>query len=53
MELPYYHAYVQMMIDGKPAKPFSVRVLYPDASEFKSHETEAERSGAGATMTSK
>jgi hypothetical protein len=27
IDLPYYHAYVRMMIDGKPAKPFSARVL--------------------------
>ena len=27
MDLPYYHAYIRMMIDGKPAKPFSARVL--------------------------
>jgi len=27
LELPYYHAYIRMMIDGKPAKPFSARVL--------------------------
>jgi hypothetical protein len=25
--LPYYHAYVRMMIDAKPAKPFSARML--------------------------
>lgn len=27
MDLPYYHAYIRMMIDGKPAKPFSARIL--------------------------
>jgi len=27
MALPYYHAYIRMMIDGKPAKPFSARIL--------------------------
>jgi len=27
--LPYYHAYVRMMIDNKPAKPFSARMLGP------------------------
>jgi hypothetical protein len=27
IDLPYYHAYIRMMIDGKPAKPFSARVL--------------------------
>ncbi|MDO8496817.1 MAG: type IV secretion system DNA-binding domain-containing protein [bacterium] len=27
MDLPYYHAYIRMMIDGKPAKPFSARLL--------------------------
>lgn len=25
--LPYYHAYIRMMIDNKPAKPFSARIL--------------------------
>lgn len=25
--LPHYHVYIRMMIDGKPAKPFSARVL--------------------------
>ncbi len=29
MNLPHYHVYVRMMIDGKPAKPFSARVLDP------------------------
>jgi hypothetical protein len=29
LDLPYYHAYVRMMIDGKPAKPFSARILPP------------------------
>lgn len=27
LQLPFYHAYVRMMIDGKPAKPFSARIL--------------------------
>jgi hypothetical protein len=27
IDLPYYHAYVRMMIDGKPARPFSARIL--------------------------
>jgi type IV secretory pathway VirB4 component len=27
LNLPYYHAYIRMMIDGKPAKPFSARIL--------------------------
>lgn len=27
ISLPHYHVYVRMMIDGKPAKPFSARVL--------------------------
>jgi len=27
MNLPHYHVYVRMMIDGKPAKPFSAKVL--------------------------
>jgi type IV secretory pathway VirB4 component len=27
MDLPYHHAYIRMMIDGKPAKPFSARIL--------------------------
>lgn len=27
MNLPHYHVYVRMTIDGKPAKPFSARVL--------------------------
>jgi hypothetical protein len=29
LDLPYYHAYIRMMIDGKPAKPFSSRILEP------------------------
>ena len=29
MNLPHYHIYVRMTIDGKPAKPFSARVLDP------------------------
>ena len=31
MNLPHYHVYVRMMIDSKPAKPFSARVLDPVA----------------------
>lgn len=31
MNLPHYHIYVRMMIDGKPARPFSARVLDPVA----------------------
>jgi hypothetical protein len=31
MDLPYYHAYIRMMIGGKPAKPFSARVLDVDS----------------------
>lgn len=27
--LPYYHAYIRMMIDSKSAKPFSARMLLP------------------------
>ena len=30
LELPYYHAYIRMMIDGKPARPFSAKILEPD-----------------------
>ena len=29
MNLPHYHIYVRMMIDGKPARPFSAKVLDP------------------------
>jgi hypothetical protein len=29
VSLPYYHAYVRMMIDGKPARPFSAVILAP------------------------
>ena len=29
MNLPHHHIYVRMMIDGKPARPFSARVLDP------------------------
>ena len=25
--LPFYHAYIRMMIDGKRPKPFSARIL--------------------------
>ena len=31
IDLPYYHAYIRMMIDGKPAKPFSARILEADS----------------------
>lgn len=31
INLPHYHVYVRMIIDGKPAKPFSARVLDPVA----------------------
>jgi hypothetical protein len=27
LDLPFYHAYVRIMIDGKPAKPFSAKIL--------------------------
>lgn len=27
LDLPYYHAYIRMMIDGKPAKAFSAKIL--------------------------
>jgi hypothetical protein len=27
LDLPYYHAYIRMMIDGKPVKPFSAKIL--------------------------
>lgn len=27
INIPHYHVYVRMMIDGKPAKPFSAKVL--------------------------
>jgi hypothetical protein len=30
ISLPYYHAYVRMMIDNKPARPFSAKVMMPD-----------------------
>ncbi len=30
MNLPHYHVYIRMVIDGKPAKPFSARVLDVD-----------------------
>jgi len=29
LELPYYRAYIRMMIDGKPARPFSAQILEP------------------------
>ena len=29
VSLPYYHAYIRMMIDGKPARPFSAVLLEP------------------------
>jgi hypothetical protein len=31
VSLPHYHAYVRMVIDGKPAKPFSARLLDPES----------------------
>ena len=31
LELPYYHVYIRMMIDGKPAKPFSAKILEADS----------------------
>lgn len=33
MNLPHHHIYVRMMIDGKPTKPFSAKVLWKDSSE--------------------
>lgn len=30
ISLPYHHVYVRMMVDGKPAMPFSAKVLEPD-----------------------
>ena len=27
INLPYHHAYIRMMVDGKPAKPFSAKIL--------------------------
>ena len=27
--LPYYRMYVKLIVDGKPARPFSARVLAP------------------------
>ena len=30
ISLPYHHVYVRMMVDGKPAKPFSAKVLELD-----------------------
>jgi hypothetical protein len=32
LELPYYHAYVRMMIDGKPTKAFSAQILDAESS---------------------
>jgi hypothetical protein len=37
ISLPYYHAYIRMMIDGKPAKPFSAKIL--DSSGSKPAQT--------------
>jgi hypothetical protein len=34
LDLPYYHAYVRMMIDGKPAKPFSVKILDANKRQY-------------------
>lgn len=36
MSLPHYHIYVRMVIDGKPAKPFSARVLEPESVRAQS-----------------
>lgn len=30
ISLPYHHVYVRMMVDGKPAMPFSAKILNPD-----------------------
>jgi DNA helicase HerA-like ATPase len=30
--LPYYRAYVKLVIDGKPARPFSARVVAPEVA---------------------
>jgi hypothetical protein len=29
LSLPYHHAYLRIMIDGKPSRPFSARMLPP------------------------
>jgi hypothetical protein len=43
MNLPHHHIYVRMMIDGRPAKPFSARVLDPveqSPSESPTHRSQ-------------
>jgi hypothetical protein len=41
LELPFYHAYIRMMIDGKPAKPFSAKILpvriIPSVPDIRPH----------------
>jgi len=32
LNLPYYHVYIRMMLDGKPTRPFSARILNADSS---------------------
>jgi hypothetical protein len=32
LSLPYYHAFVRMMIDGKPSRPFSAKMFSPQRS---------------------
>jgi len=32
LSLPYYHAYVRMMIDGKPSRSFSAKMFEPSGS---------------------
>ena len=33
ISLPHYHVYIRMMVDGKPTKPFSARVLQMGSSD--------------------
>jgi len=52
--LPHYHVYIRMMIDGKPAKPFSARVLEPgNIAGSDSDHAAASQERFDSAMTSK
>jgi hypothetical protein len=35
LNLPNYHIYLKLMIDGTPSKPFSARTLVPEVMDHK------------------
>lgn len=41
MRLPRYHAYVRLLIDGMPSRPFSMRTLSPQTLPHDRHSRRA------------